>query len=138
MTVCAGFIEADEGKTPLIPARMGSVGSLVGRVGKFNGAKMLLRHGSAVGVANGVRSLLAASTLMSPRAVHPDKTPRGAVSAAGASGVEAQQNEAAGVAGELVVAVKDTGKGMGEAELKAAFDEERKVRRFSLFCCSLH
>ena len=133
VTVCAGFIETDEGKTPLIPVKMSSVGSLVGRVGKFNGAKMLLRHGSAIGVAKGVRSLLAASTLTSPRAVHPDKTTRGAVSAVGASGgVEAQQKEAAGVAGELVVAVKDTGKGMDEAELKAAFDEERKVRRF--FC----
>ena len=121
VTVCAGFVEAAEEKAVPTPVHGGSVASAVGRGrGKaFQGAQMLLRVGSVVSVARGVRP--------APGAVHPDVTGQGAAAGKG-KGKGKDQDQVLGVAGELVVAVRDTGKGMSEAEVKAVFDENKKVR----------
>ena len=117
VTVCAGFVETAEEKAIPTPVHGGSVASAVGRGKAFQGAQMLLRVGSVVSIARGVRPAPATA----PGAVHPDVAGQRAAASKG-------KDKVLGVAGELVVAVKDTGKGMSEAEVKAVFDENKKVR----------
>ena len=129
VTVCAGFVEAAEEKAVPTPVHGGSVASAVGRgKGKaFQGAQMLLRVGSVVSIARGVGVGVRPAPATAPGAVHPDVAGQGAAAGKG-KGKGKDQDQVLGVAGELVVAVKDTGKGMTEPEVKAVFDENKKVR----------
>jgi len=127
VTVCAGFVEAAEEKAVPTPVHGGSVVSAVGRGKAFQGAQMLLRVGSVVSIARGVGVGVRPAPATAPGAVHPDVTGQGAAAGKG-KGKDKDKDKVLGVAGELVVAVKDTGKGMSEAEVQAVFDENKKVR----------